>query len=274
MENCDDSNKPIVIKVDLKCCNKCPNKLMKAFLRIHGVQSVDVNQQRNLLVVTGKVDPNMLLDFIKSRGKEASLGSLNDLNKRNNYNNLKQCSNNNIHKDGDHHFEQTHDDTAAGMDQCPQYFQENQQNRGKKCYCNGDPNYNKRRDKDDHVVENFEGPKFEELDEKMCKDPYCRIHIRNHGSVPPVYHIPSMYWDHQQPHGLGRNGFFPVGRNPPGPPPPLFRETYPPPPYCYPSSAPPTPYGGSFYPRRPPFGQGYSGDDFYNDEGIGGCSAM
>ncbi|GAA0165836.1 hypothetical protein LIER_40071 [Lithospermum erythrorhizon] len=142
--------------------------------------------------------------------KKCTLGSLKD---------LKKCNNNNIDCDN-HPFDEDHGIadrkekgcpqegfyTAVGKDKCPQNgnAHQKQQNNGKKCCGKGGSRYSKKKiEEDDHIEE----PRFEEFDEEICRDPYCRIHKRSHG-VTPVSDRPPMYWDCPPPFRNDYGDFF------------------------------------------------------------------
>ncbi|KAK1356817.1 hypothetical protein POM88_050073 [Heracleum sosnowskyi] len=59
-----------ILKVNIGCCNACPRTLKKMLLNNKGVEKFDVDQEKNTVSVTGKVDLCQLIKDIKKKIKK------------------------------------------------------------------------------------------------------------------------------------------------------------------------------------------------------------
>ncbi|KMT16834.1 hypothetical protein BVRB_2g043150 [Beta vulgaris subsp. vulgaris] len=58
----------IKVKMD---CDGCERRVRNSVIHIKGVKSVDVNRKQSKVTVTGNVEPNRVLNKVKSTGKRA-----------------------------------------------------------------------------------------------------------------------------------------------------------------------------------------------------------
>ncbi|XP_040989032.1 heavy metal-associated isoprenylated plant protein 42-like [Juglans microcarpa x Juglans regia] len=59
-----------VLKINVKCCKACPVKLRKKLQKSPGVNSILVDKEKDLVIVSGNIDPTKLVDAIKRIGKK------------------------------------------------------------------------------------------------------------------------------------------------------------------------------------------------------------
>ncbi|KAH6826026.1 hypothetical protein C2S53_001463 [Perilla frutescens var. hirtella] len=67
------SSRITALKVRHICCEAYKEKLQKKLLKHEGVCSVEMNPEKSLVLVRGKVDPNSLLHVVARTGKHAEI---------------------------------------------------------------------------------------------------------------------------------------------------------------------------------------------------------
>ncbi|KAL8050477.1 hypothetical protein ABFX02_06G084500 [Erythranthe guttata] len=154
MEN-HPPNHTKVLSIDLTCCGKCPNILENILLRMPGVDSVSIDTEKGLVFVTGKIDPTTLLDKVSNLGKEVRLLPNN--------------------KDTE---EKIHEHTTRqGRDKKYSAPREKGQKSHKNCCCQDGRHYQKKEEKKEeeeaHKCEAYVAPN---IDPRVCRDFYCKIH--------------------------------------------------------------------------------------------------
>ncbi|XP_021738010.1 heavy metal-associated isoprenylated plant protein 21-like isoform X2 [Chenopodium quinoa] len=65
-----DIRNTVEIKVKMDC-DGCERRVRNSVIHIKGVKSVDVNRKLSKVTVTGNVEPNRVLNKVKSTGKRA-----------------------------------------------------------------------------------------------------------------------------------------------------------------------------------------------------------
>ncbi|XP_031487841.1 heavy metal-associated isoprenylated plant protein 6-like [Nymphaea colorata] len=62
-----------VIEANIDCCDGCRERVEKYLKRVQGVESVDLYPEESKVVVTGDVDPTIVLAAVKKVKKEARM---------------------------------------------------------------------------------------------------------------------------------------------------------------------------------------------------------
>lgn len=135
------------------------------FFIAQGVYAVDVYPEKKLVAVTGRVDPIILLQSITKWGKSAELLSY-----------TKNPKNSNKHAKQDPEWECEHEIGNKHKNVPPNGRERNR----------GIPKDDRpRKEKSDHEPEAYIAPT---IDEKVCRDPYCKLH-----KCRPIFHnkVPS-----------------------------------------------------------------------------------
>ncbi|GER53619.1 heavy metal transport/detoxification superfamily protein [Striga asiatica] len=153
-----------VLSINISCCDDCPKILKEKLDNMPGVDSITINTEKNLVFVEGPMDPVTLFNKVARFGKRVQLLFPiqllpNDNHRPNNNNN----STNRRHKrdcftdpSGPHPYEKRK--RANGREE------ETRQNEPHKC-------------------EAYEPPK---VDERVCRDFFCKIHPRSRSMVDKV----------------------------------------------------------------------------------------
>ncbi|CAA0829481.1 1-phosphatidylinositol-3-phosphate 5-kinase FAB1B [Striga hermonthica] len=156
-----------VLSINISCCDRCPEKLKQKLLKMPGVDSISINVEKNLVFVEGPVDPMTLLNKVARFGKPVQL--LPNDNYRSNNNN----NNNNNRRHGRDCFA---DPTGPHPDETRRRAKD----RGEEETGQNEP----------HKCEAYEPPK---VDERVCRDFFCKIHPRSRSMVDKVSGHNSLY---------------------------------------------------------------------------------
>ncbi|GMP91111.1 hypothetical protein CsSME_00041946 [Camellia sinensis var. sinensis] len=150
-----------VLKVNLGCCKACVVNLNKLLWKIDGVHAVDVDAEKGLVTVSGKVDPATLIKHIAKKKKKAELLSYEEPIKNKDSNSKKNTPTLKQHKTNDHQKSKTKN-----------------KSKDKDCFCVDES--------DDHEFEDYVSPK--EYEDVECRDRHCRLHHKK----PIIHHVPPM----------------------------------------------------------------------------------
>ncbi|KAG8367911.1 hypothetical protein BUALT_Bualt16G0122000 [Buddleja alternifolia] len=152
-----------ILSMKISCCERCPKKLKKKLLKMPGVESVTIDTERNLVLVSGTIDAMTLVNNVAKLGKAVELLP-NDKHPK--YNNS--------------HFEEKHKGTSnQGYHQCPHEEENNTTSRRKgkemhkNCCCQDGRHNHKKEVEEEHKCEAYVPPK---VDERICRDYYCKVH--------------------------------------------------------------------------------------------------
>ncbi|XP_059300917.1 uncharacterized protein LOC132053092 [Lycium ferocissimum] len=190
-----------VIKVDVNCCTACQGKLRKLLLRITGVLEVSYDPKTYLATIRGKFEPLMLIKAIEEKGKKAKLVSYS--------NPLYEAHTSTSRNSNHHHFDKTdqnaHNKEYAYRKDKGKAKVGDEKKRNEHCWNSSDDDENS--DDRDHIHEcedyvKAKNKKYEDfvstkhkkeyhkaeayvapqgVDERICRDYYCKIHRRGGG---------------------------------------------------------------------------------------------
>ncbi|KAL3632104.1 hypothetical protein CASFOL_025088 [Castilleja foliolosa] len=150
MENhrCEQIHK-VLLSMNISSCERCPRKLKKKLLSMPGVDSVSIDTEKNLILVTGTVDPNTLLNEVKKLGKRVKLVPTDE-----------------------HHL------WNEGQDQRDTPYRDHPCGRP-----HGKERVEAKKEEEPHKCEAYEMPK---IDERVCRDFFCKTHPRSRSIVDKV----------------------------------------------------------------------------------------
>ncbi|CAK7329580.1 unnamed protein product [Dovyalis caffra] len=63
------------VKVHISCCSKCPLRAKEKLQKIKGVNSITIDTAKDLVTVSGSVEPNVIVEKFAKWGKKAELMS-------------------------------------------------------------------------------------------------------------------------------------------------------------------------------------------------------
>ncbi|KAL3580737.1 hypothetical protein D5086_018572 [Populus alba] len=68
-------NKVFTVKVHLSCCSRCTLRAKEKLQKIKGVNSITIDTAKDLVIVSGSVEPGVILEKFAEWGKKAELFS-------------------------------------------------------------------------------------------------------------------------------------------------------------------------------------------------------
>ncbi|KAL0303680.1 UNVERIFIED_CONTAM: hypothetical protein Sradi_6236100 [Sesamum radiatum] len=151
-----------VLSMNINCCEKCPKILKKKLLKMPGVDSVAIDLEKDVVLVTGTVDAMTLVNNVAKLGKTVHLLPTNKPPKN---------KNNHVHEK---HMEIS-DEEAPTIP-----LQKGKMH--KNCCCR-DGRHSDKKKVEEHKCEAYVPAK---VDERICRDYYCKVHPKSRKIVDKV----------------------------------------------------------------------------------------
>ncbi|KAL6559912.1 hypothetical protein OROGR_005029 [Orobanche gracilis] len=137
-----------VLSMNMSCCEHFRKILKKKLLKMHGVDSVSIDMENNLVLVTGRVDAMTLLNKVAKLGENVQLLP------------------NDHHHSNNNHAERKHKNTR-----CRETVEDSTRRQKEKMQ------------KEEHKCEPYEPPS---VDARVCRDFFCKVHPRSRSIVDKV----------------------------------------------------------------------------------------
>ncbi|KAK4430685.1 hypothetical protein Salat_0830100 [Sesamum alatum] len=153
MENqSPDHHKTKVLSMNISCCEKCPKVLKKKLLKMPGVHAVDIDLENDFVLVTGTVDAMTLVNSVAKLGKTVHL-----------------LPSNKHPKNKNNHGDEKHKDISKEETPTPP----RRQGRMHDNCCHRDGHRTGKKEVEEHKCEAYVPTK---VDERICRDYYCKVH--------------------------------------------------------------------------------------------------